>query len=347
MPGLVIGGREFQVPGLVIRNFLDDPKLALSSEDGKSRSAKWVRSIFNHTTLGIPSVVGKPGWENQPQKHLPGSGPKLADATVSSWSLSKTSGGAHIVVGQDGEMICTADLLTRTTYHATSVNGYSIGVEWTQGQDASLYEDQMAKLVPLMDAITYILTELFESPIQRQIHLPFKAYNPVPRLANGGEDAVGIFGHRDQTGNRGPGDPGDWVAERLVAAGYEAFNFAKDTDKAAWKARQAELGVGDDGVPGPGTCAALRASGNASGLWVSRPGDAELAALYAQGANQPESLATEPEPEPEPEPEVAPDPGPSLPPIDEPAIDEALQDDVPAPMAPAPASKKGRRGSNR
>ena len=52
---------------------------------------------------------------------------------------------------------------------------------------------------------------------------------------------MGIFGHRDVTTNRGLGDPGDAIFERLASAGYEAVDFAASQDIETWKLRQEEL----------------------------------------------------------------------------------------------------------
>ena len=85
------------------------------------------------------------------------------------------------------------------------------------------------------------------------------------------------------TTNRGSGDPGDAVFARLVAAGYEQYDFSIDEDRGVWKQRQevlnTDLGVGltVDGVPGQKTVAALIENGRPTGLWVSRPGDPSAA----------------------------------------------------------------------
>ena len=56
MSGLVINGIEEQVPGLIVSNFRDDPKLTLrvgnidGRNDGKRRAAKIVAKIISHTT---------------------------------------------------------------------------------------------------------------------------------------------------------------------------------------------------------------------------------------------------------------------------------------------------------
>ena len=66
------------------------------------------------------------------------------------------------------------------------------------------------------------------------------------------------------------------LAVRLRTACYEAFDFGRGEDLAAWDARQKGLDFkGDDvdGIPGPITRNALAEAGHQDGLWVSRPGD--------------------------------------------------------------------------
>jgi len=281
MPGLIINGREVAVPGLTVLNWKDNPLYRVKlGEDGRARRTSWVRSLYVHSTKGIPG-----GKDKRPQVILPGLGPdaKAEDRAARWWSNPQSgSAGAHVVLDHDASAACFADLQTEVTFHATSANEYSIGIEVYQGADAEFYEQQLDAVVLLIDTLTFLFG------IQRQIHLPYRAYNPVDRLNAGGKDCVGVFGHRDQTSGRGPGDPGDWLAERLLAAGYEAFNFQKRADLAAWVERQHALGVEADGIPGPKTVEALRASGHGSpypsGLWVQRPIDADLHERYVAAA---------------------------------------------------------------
>src|SRR5262249_5627231 len=152
------------------------------------------------------------------------------------------------------------------TYHATSVNPRSIGIEIKQGKDCELYEKQLAVVADLVDWITVDLG------IQRQI--PDRYRGALKRLEAGGADFYGVFGHRGQTTGRGAGDPGDLVMQELVARGYERFNLAVAEDRVVWKRRQRALGIEGaeiDGIPGPITKAVLRARGYAGGLWTLAP----------------------------------------------------------------------------
>ena len=97
----------------------------------------------------------------------------------------------------------------------------------------------------------------------------------ISRIENASEakSVVGVYGHRNQTRNRGPGDPGDIIFDALLKAGYKGMNFDSRDDIKFWKDVQTMLGTSADGVPGPGTAQALKAKGYAHGLWVNRPGD--------------------------------------------------------------------------
>jgi len=262
--GVIVNGALEEVPGLRILSAFDDPVFHLGREDMRHRRTSWVRSIFLHTTKGIPG-----GKDHRPQLIKPGLGPLSTNAERVGryWTSDPSSAGAHIVGDHDAHFVCFADLLLDCTYHATSVNDVSIGIEIYQGSEAELYEDQLAAVVKLVDWLT------LRFGVQRQFHKPYRNGHCVKRLNDGGTDCVGVFGHRDQTDGRGPGDPGDRIFELLEEAGYEPFDFAAGLDLETWKERQEGVGIEADGIPGPGTREALTNAGYAGGLWVSRPGD--------------------------------------------------------------------------
>jgi hypothetical protein len=274
MSGLVINGKAEDAPGLDTQNYLDNPTLVIKApEDGRPRRTKWVRGICLHTSKGIPG-----GRDLRPQKLLPGLGPSTnAGERMALYCLRNPDvgrsrhGGHHLTIDFDGRVYCHSDLARLAMYHGHFVNEVSIGIEIYQGSGAQLYEGQLDVAVLLCD----FLTRRFG--IQRQFHWPYRNA-PIRRLGPGanGRSVVGVYGHRDVTAQRGFGDPGNLVFERLRAAGYEAFDFGKGEDIAVWKDRQRGLGFGGrdvDGIPGPKTRAALAAAGHAHGLWVARPAD--------------------------------------------------------------------------
>ena len=257
MSGLIIDGTEHLVEGLDVINWRDDQRLVRSREDGRLRKTRWVRMQINHTTKGIPG-----GKRKEPQTLLPGGVDGGKEFHVAAfWSNSPKQSGAHTVIDTDGSIGQLADLLTTAMYHAGSVNEYSIGHEIYQLSSGGIYESTLRACV----AMNLAICKLFG--IQFQIHRPYKG-KPFKRLSKGGKDCVGIFGHHDQTNNRGPGDPGEFIKDMLVEAGAEEFDFGRNEDIAVWKERQDELGLVADGIPGPQTVQALKAVGYDSGIWA-------------------------------------------------------------------------------
>ena len=263
MSGLIIKQKAYEISGQVIQNFKDDPGFGLKRNDGKKRPTTWIRGIVLHTTKGIPG-----GKVRTPQKIIPGVGPNLRrdERVARMWSLDARNAGAHLIVDADGSWVCTADLANFAAYHAGNVNSVTIGIEIYQGSDGSIYEKQLENVCIMVD----FLTRHFG--IQRQFHWPYR-HRAIRRGLQKGRDMVGIYGHRDCSNNRGLGDPGDAVFDRIQACGYESYNFDHDEDKSIWKQRQEQLGLLKDGIPGPMTLKALKKKGYKHGLWVSRPGD--------------------------------------------------------------------------
>ena len=92
-----------------------------------------------------------------------------------------------------------------------------------------------------------------------------------------GRDVLGVIGHRDQTGRRGRGDPGDAIWTRLAALGFEGVDYDGLEDLEVGKRRQAALNAAArktaaaagiayqlvvvDGIVGPASIAAARRLG--------------------------------------------------------------------------------------
>lgn len=260
--GIVVSGKNLEIPGLAIQNYKDVPEFKLKSTDGRPRPTTWVRGIILHTTRGIPG-----GKIRTPQTIHPGTGPdhRRDEKVALMWSLDDRKAGAHLICDSDGSWVCTCDLARVAAYHAGSANEVTIGIEMYQEPDGSLYSEQLQSVVVMVD----FLTKTFG--IQRQVHLPYRG-KPVQRPSNG-LDMVGIYGHRDISNNRGPGDPGDAIFMALLDAGYETFNYDLNEDLDVWSLRQKDLGLLNDGIAGPRTVQALAARGHHHGLWVTRPGD--------------------------------------------------------------------------
>jgi hypothetical protein len=266
--GFVIAGKSEELPGIDCESWMDNRALRLSPEDRRPRRVPWVHSIVLHTTKGIPG-----GKNMTPQRILPGFGPntnagvRLADI----WEGDSRHAGAHLVVDFDGRVSQCADLVTEAAYHAGQANEWSIGIEIAQRADGALFAGQLERVVLLVDVLTIRLG------IQRQIVRRRYRNAASPRMMKDPGGWVGICGHRDVSNNRGAGDPGDMIYTLFGAADYEGFDpdLGRGEDVEVWSARQRQLGLNPDGVPGPQTRQAIRMAGmgRGHGLWVVRPVD--------------------------------------------------------------------------
>lgn len=263
---MIVGGIPVAIPGIEVVNFVDDPRLKLSLQDGRRRKREDVTLLVAHSTLGAPDRDFP-----HPQTLLEGRGPSTAAgvATNEMWAHDGRCAGAHAVVDHDGVWYQLCDLDTWESYNATTVNDRAIGVEIKQGRAQSeFYVEQFHSTAVGCDWIT-----AYESSIQRMIPKGYKN-RPCKRLAAGARDFYGVIGHRDQSDNRGAGDPGDLFMAELATRGYEEFDIDAGEDLDVWRARQRWLGLDaaeQDGVPGKRTRAFLRGLGFACGLWVLPP----------------------------------------------------------------------------
>jgi len=259
---IIINGIPKQIPGLKTTSWLDDPSGVKYISDKTDRHT-WIHGIVAHT------IHGKEG------SLLPGLGPntdidtRLARYQVNtdrqvSWDFTED---------MDGTWLIQNDPLKHYSWQATEVNGITCGFEMVQTDSGDLYEGQIAQAVLFVDALTALLGVQRQIPWDKQRNKPVRG--TIKRIVDGAKDVVGIYGHRNQTENKGAGDPGDHLFWALKNAGYELFDYAAKEDLTVWKERQKNLGLSvQDGIAGPGTVAALKAAGHKHGIFVSRPVDA-------------------------------------------------------------------------
>lgn len=265
---LIVDGARIYARGLHVISWMEDPRLRLRSpEDCRPRLVgTWIRYIVVHTTKGLT-----------PQPIIAGYGPAVEAGLRCSryWANDGRNASAHLVVDHDGVVAQTADVVRTVAYGCPSWNADGVHIEIYQGGNGELYEEQLQATVLLVDVLTAALG------IQRQV--PHQYTGTIPRWERGDETVVGVIGHRDAARNRGAGDPGNAIFNRLGLAGYEAWDFAlpnsTEGSRTVWRQRQRELGLAPDGIPGKKTVAALRDSGRHHGLWVPRPGDGKILAV--------------------------------------------------------------------
>lgn len=262
MTGLLIAGELVPVPGVNVippATHGGPPWATLSPGDYRMRPTAWIRQVILHTTKG-----------QAPQHVIPGAGaPGRAEIVADFWRHDPAHSAAPLVMDVDGTAVCLGDLVELECYHAEGSNPWSVGIEMYQLGDGGLYDATLASTARLVE----VLCEHFGIPTQ----YPRPPYRGVPlsrmetgsgptRRQLGGPNLVGVFGHRDNTSNRGPGDPGDEIFRRLAALGFEAVNFEHDEDLLLGKERQAALNARGarltvDGVVGVASIGAMRQLG--------------------------------------------------------------------------------------
>lgn len=223
MSGLLIGGMLHQVPGVTVIGPHETKWAHLGVGDYRMRHGVPTMMML-HTTKG-----------DDPQRIVDEVGPAgRAERTATMWGDDPTYSGAHGVTGSDGVAACLLDLLLGEAYHATVSNPYAIGWEVYQEAKGVIHRIAIANTVAICD----VVADVMEWP--RQFH---RGYNggPLKRFEKGGRGCYGFFGHRDNTGRRGRGDPGDFVFAALELAGWEGLDFEHYQDLEVGARRQKKL----------------------------------------------------------------------------------------------------------
>jgi hypothetical protein len=262
---IVLNGQKIETPGVETVSWLDDPAVPQATD--RTPRTMWVRAVVVHSVHGKVGVL-KPGIKPSTR----------AEAYAKYQANTSRDVSWDYTIDTDGTVVVSNDPVKFYTWHATSVNPFTLGIEFVQDDDGALYEGQMEAGVKFLDTLTRLMSENLH-PIQRQVPVgpdgkPVRGV--IPRIVDvtRAKNFSGILGHRNQTTNRGTGDPGDHIFNALLKAGYKGFHLDADDDILFWKNVQSQLGVHPvDGVPGKITRDALLKMGHKHGLWVARPGD--------------------------------------------------------------------------
>lgn len=261
---LLIHGSLVDVPGLTITPPASHggPAYAkLGDDDCRPRTTPWIRQLILHTTGGK--------W---PQPLLPGAGLGGHACDIAEmWSgAGSVHSGAQLIVDTDGTVVCLCDLATTVAYHAEGSNPWSIGIEMCTLPNGSIYQATLTATAKLTDFLCYptfpIPRQMPRGPYRNEPLRRMELGSGARRHNAGGPNLVGVFGHRDNTSERGYGDPGNLIWSELAALGFEGLDFNGCEDLAVGERRQHALNaLGEsltiDGVVGPASLAAAAKHG--------------------------------------------------------------------------------------
>lgn len=208
---LIVGGQRIEVPDVRVVSWLDEPKRVPKATDGRVR-ATIPTAIVLHTSRGVPGKI---------QQGARASG--VAEALARYQAQSSRDVSWHLTIDTDGEVLQSCDVSSWLAWHASSANGWTIGIELAQHADSGdLWSAQVDALVAVCDVLCRMLRIPRCVPVEangRPVASPVRAWQE--RSEGGrGEHFVGLVGHRNLTRNRGPGDPGDAIFDALLSRGY-------------------------------------------------------------------------------------------------------------------------------
>lgn len=268
---IVLNDNLYEIPGLETESFKDTNSKLYKQKTihGKERDT-WIRGIVIHTNRGqVPGTIIPRNYESDPRLRrlfngLPKDGRDIALARYQANS-SRVAGWDYTVDARPSEagglpsVAVSNDPFHMYAYHAGTVNKYTVGIEMVQGTDRpyNMYDGTYTSTLVLIDYLTARLG------IQRQIMcgvfdedgnftkewiegvIPGRLQSPNDRKRGSksptGMDVCGIYGHRNITTNKGPGDPGNQIFDKLLDAGYEVFDIRSEQDMKVWKQRQEEV----------------------------------------------------------------------------------------------------------
>lgn len=190
--------------------WLDDPKVPHAT-DGRARAKDTAKAIVLHT------VHGKRGALKRGSKSS-----KRAEAYARYQAASAREVSWHFTIDTDGTVVQSADPALWLCWHAGAVNAWTVGIEIVQDPDGTLYDATLASVVALCELLCASLAIPRRLPVDAQ----GKPSRVVLAALTGARGPwAGVFGHRNQTRNRGPGDPGDQPFDALLRAGFTGVHL--------------------------------------------------------------------------------------------------------------------------
>lgn len=210
---LVLDGKKVDLPGFETKSYFYDPTVPRTT-DGNHRRFSDVKGGVVHTVTGRP-FNPKVIQGSRPSEH--------AERLARYQAYSEREVSWHYTVDTDGTIVQSADPARWACWHAGGVNPWTIGIELCQDPSGNLYSVQISAFV----ALATHLCDTFQ--IKKRVPVRTRTGRPhgglIPRLQGRAAPWSGFFGHRNQTSERGHGDPGDAPFDALLLAGYAPALF--------------------------------------------------------------------------------------------------------------------------
>lgn len=225
---LILGGIACEVPGCPdTKNPVSHPDLPWMT-DGSPRQGPPV-AIVLHTTSGrrgaLVSAEPPPSERAERYAHY-----QAGTARDVSWDFTVDLDGT-VVQHNDPSAPCGGHRQARYSWHAGSVNGWTLGIEVVQRPDMAVYEGQLRVMV----ACVAFFCDHYAIPRRIPVDGAGKPWTgpifEVVSTKRGGRQRrwSGVLGHCNVTtpDSRGPGDPGDHVRAALLASGFEGYDVTE------------------------------------------------------------------------------------------------------------------------
>lgn len=203
---------QFDIPGVVVTTWKDNPIFSLSPEDFRSAPSRDILQTIIHNTRGDGPITAE----------IDGIGPSGDDAENNAryWRKNKQSAAAQILVDSDGSAVQTHYLQPVIAWHAGTASIGSVGIECVQRGPASgfaVYSVQAktaAAIIAGMIALNHPRVSMLRPDGTLAIRTQYNTRDALRRRI--APTQRGVYGHRDvDPVNRGLNDPGDalmrWV----------------------------------------------------------------------------------------------------------------------------------------
>lgn len=230
---VIINKRQTDAPHLRGDNWLSDPKRCPPITDGHKRDVDEATAVVWHTSKG--NLVTSPAPSAIPSTQ--------AERLALYQSRTQREVSWHGTVDTDGDVLQQADLELWTCWHAGWCNGWTVGFELVQREDAPrvLTVPQITAAADLTELVCENMgirkavlvspdtAEPWLKPVKQLLSRRATDKDGKP-LHGGGQTWDGVLGHCNVVPShvRGPGDPGPLLFVELIRRGFDRYMVFRD-----------------------------------------------------------------------------------------------------------------------